>query len=228
MSIKSGDVMVYVGATDTQVSFGRGVDPRPILVVGQCYTVEYVFVHSWHTTITLLGVIGNFNSVCFEATEGKEAKPVVKRNHWSEYYMEIVKTVATRSTCLRRKVGAIAVKDKRILATGYNGSPSGTSHCEDVGCIRQQRNIASGTMHELCRAIHAEQNIIVQAASHGISLVGSDIYCTTQPCIICAKLLIGCKVKNIYYIEKYNDQLSEDLFKEAGINLIQYTAPKAI
>jgi dCMP deaminase len=143
------------------------------------------------------------------------------RSSWDEYFVEITNIVATRSTCLRRKVGAIAVKDRRIVATGYNGSPSKTSHCADVGCIRQQMNIPSGTRHELCRAIHAEQNLIIQAAIHSQTLEGCDVYCTTQPCIICAKMLIGCKVKNIYYHEGYNDPLSEEMFKEAGINFIQ-------
>ena len=113
------------------------------------------------------------------------------RASWPRYFMDIAHLVAQRSTCLRRKVGAIAVLDRRILATGYNGAPSGVPHCLEVGCLRQQMGIPSGQRHEICRGIHAEQNVIIQAAVHGISLRGAEIFCTTQPCIICAKMLIN-------------------------------------
>ncbi|MFW5730166.1 MAG: deoxycytidylate deaminase [Desulfonatronovibrionaceae bacterium] len=141
-----------------------------------------------------------------------------ERLSWHEYYMRITSLVAERSTCLRRKVGAIAVKDKRILATGYNGAPAGLAHCLDTGCLRKQMNIPSGQRHELCRGLHAEQNIIIQAAVHGISISNADIYCTTQPCLICTKMLINCRVQNIFFAQGYPDQLAQEMLMEAGIN----------
>ncbi len=141
----------------------------------------------------------------------------LSRLPWPQYFMEITYLVAERSTCIRRKVGAIAVKDKRILATGYNGAPSGVAHCLDVGCLRTQLGVPSGQRHEICRGLHAEQNVIVQAAIHGISLAGSEIYCTTQPCLICTKMLINCGVTAIRYTESYPDQLAEDMLRESGV-----------
>ncbi|GAB6175415.1 cytidine/deoxycytidylate deaminase family protein [Desulfobaculum senezii] len=138
---------------------------------------------------------------------------------WPEYFMGITYMVAERSTCTRRKVGAIAVRDKRILATGYNGAPANISHCLDVGCLREELGVPSGQRHEICRGLHAEQNVIVQAAIHGVSIAGADIYCTTQPCLICAKMLINCGVKTIYFAEGYPDELSENMFAEAGVRL---------
>jgi len=134
------------------------------------------------------------------------------------YFMRIAHLVADRSTCLRRKVGAIAVKDKRILATGYNGAPAGTAHCLDIGCLREKLDIPSGQRHELCRGLHAEQNVIIQAATHGINIHGAEIYCTTQPCIICTKMLINCGVKNIHYAQGYPDELSREMLTEAGVH----------
>jgi dCMP deaminase len=119
--------------------------------------------------------------------------------------------IATRSTCLRRKVGAVAVKNNRILATGYNGAPSGHAHCLDIGCLRQERGIPSGQRHELCRAVHAEQNVIIQAARHGVSLDGAETYCTTQPCFICAKMLINCGIERVYVTEMYDDPLALEI-----------------
>ena len=136
---------------------------------------------------------------------------------WPEYFMRIAHVVAERSTCLRRKVGAVAVIDKRILATGYNGTPADLPHCEDVGCLRAQLNVPSGERHELCRALHAEQNLIIQSALHGISLKGAEIYCTTKPCFICTKMLINCQVSAIYYAEDYPDQFSDEMLKESGV-----------
>lgn len=136
---------------------------------------------------------------------------------WPDYFMSIAYLVAERSTCLRRKVGALAVKDKRILATGYNGAPAGTAHCLEIGCLREKLGIPSGQRHELCRGLHAEQNVIIQAALHGISIAGADIFCTTQPCILCAKMLINCRVHAIYFAEGYPDQMSQDMLTEAGI-----------
>ncbi len=149
-----------------------------------------------------------------------------ERLSWDEYYMRITYLVARRSTCLRRTVGAIAVKDKRILATGYNGAPAGLEHCLDVGCLRHKLNIPSGERHELCRGLHAEQNIIVQAAIHGISISGSTIYCTTQPCLICSKMLINCKVNQIYFSQGYPDQLAQDMLVEAGVGFELLPVPE--
>ncbi|WP_147822244.1 deoxycytidylate deaminase [Salidesulfovibrio onnuriiensis] len=140
------------------------------------------------------------------------------RMPWPEYFMSIAHLVAQRSTCLRRAVGAIAVKDKRVVATGYNGVPSQVPHCEEVGCIRETMNVPSGQRHELCRGLHAEQNVIIQAATHGLSLQGCDIYCTTQPCLICTKMLINVGAQNIYYAEHYPDELAEAMLAEAGVH----------
>lgn len=142
------------------------------------------------------------------------------RPSWEAYFMEITNLVAQRSTCNRRSVGAVLVKDKRILATGYNGAPSGLPHCLDVGCMREQNNIPSGQRHELCRGLHAEQNVIIQAARHGIPIQGATLYCTTRPCSICAKMIINAGIKAIYYHSGYADELSEDMLKEAEIELI--------
>ncbi|MDI6790814.1 MAG: cytidine/deoxycytidylate deaminase family protein [Thermodesulfobacteriota bacterium] len=145
----------------------------------------------------------------------------MSRPSWEEYFMNITYLVAERSTCLRRKVGAVLVKDKRILATGYNGAPSGLKHCLDIGCLREEEGIPSGERHELCRGLHAEQNVIIQAAYHGISIADSTIFCTNLPCVICTKMLINAGVKYIFYREGYADTLSRDMLAEAGINLIQ-------
>ncbi|HOA15614.1 MAG TPA: cytidine/deoxycytidylate deaminase family protein [Bacillota bacterium] len=141
------------------------------------------------------------------------------RPSWDRYFMDIARMVATRSTCLRRSVGAIAVNDRRILATGYNGTPKGLRHCEEVGCIRQQLNIPSGQRHELCRGLHAEQNCIIQAAVHGVQLDGSTIYCTFQPCVVCAKMLINAGITEIVYEGGYPDDMSVSMLAEAGIRL---------
>ena len=146
----------------------------------------------------------------------------MERPSWDEYFMQVVHLVKTRSTCLRRKVGAVIVKDKRILATGYNGAPVGCRHCEDTGCLRQKLNVPSGERHELCRAIHAEQNAIVQAAKAGTSIDGSTIYVSAQPCVICAKLLINSGIIRIVFEGDYPDELSKELLDESGIELVRY------
>jgi len=133
--------------------------------------------------------------------------------------MDIAHLVAKRSTCLRRQVGAILVKDKRILATGYNGAPSGIAHCLDVGCLREKNKVPSGERHELCRGSHAEQNAIVQAATYGIPIKDANLFCTNLPCSICIKMIINAGIKTIFYEEGYPDSLSEELIKEAGITL---------
>lgn len=145
------------------------------------------------------------------------------RPSWDEYFLNIVELVKDRSTCLRRKVGAVIVKDKRILATGYNGAPNGCLHCEEVGCLRKKLGIPSGERHELCRALHAEQNAIVQAAKHGISIDESVIYVTAQPCVICSKLIINAGIKKVIYKGEYPDEISMQLLEEAGIDVIRYS-----
>ncbi|RLB11298.1 MAG: cytidine deaminase [Deltaproteobacteria bacterium] len=144
------------------------------------------------------------------------------RPSWKEYFMGITRMVAKRSTCLRRQVGALIVKDKRILATGYNGAPSGLRHCEEVGCIRKESNIPSGERHELCRGLHAEQNAIIQAARHGISIKDGTLYCTNSPCVICAKMIINAGIKEIIYDEGYDDPLAMELLEEAGVKVERY------
>ncbi len=145
----------------------------------------------------------------------------MKRPSWEEYFMDITHMVKSRSTCLRRHIGAIIVKDKNILATGYNGSPSGTQHCLDIGCLREKMNIPSGERHELCRALHAEQNAIIQAAKHGVSIDGADLYCTNLPCLICSKMIINAGIKKIFYEGDYPDPMSREMLMEAGVELIQ-------
>lgn len=139
------------------------------------------------------------------------------RPSWETYFMEIATMVARRSTCKRRHVGALVVRDKRILTTGYNGAPSGIAHCAETGCLREQLKVPSGERHELCRGIHAEQNAIIQAAYYGVSIKDADIYCTNLPCAICAKLIINAGIQRIYYQEGYADGISMGFFKDAGI-----------
>jgi dCMP deaminase len=143
------------------------------------------------------------------------------RPSWETYFMDIASLVASRSTCRRRSVGAVIVKDKRILSTGYNGAPSGMAHCLDIGCLREKLMVASGQRHELCRGIHAEQNAIIQAAYHSFSIKNSVLYCTNLPCSICTKMIINAGVCRIYYQEGYADELSLTMLCEAGIEVIQ-------
>lgn len=143
------------------------------------------------------------------------------RPSWETYFMDIARLVASRSTCRRRSVGAVIVKDKRILSTGYNGAPSGLSHCLDIGCLREKLGVASGQRHELCRGIHAEQNAIIQAAYHGFSIKTSMLYCTNLPCSICTKMIINAGICRIYYQEGYADELSLTMLGEAGVEVIQ-------
>ncbi|UCC66767.1 MAG: cytidine/deoxycytidylate deaminase family protein [Deltaproteobacteria bacterium] len=139
------------------------------------------------------------------------------RPSWDEYFMEITRLVASRSTCLRRHVGAVIVKDKKILATGYNGAPSGLPHCLDVGCQRDKFGIPSGERHELCRGLHAEQNAIVQAAYHGVSIRGATLYCTNLPCIICTKMIINAGIKRVIYEQGYADPLGRQMWEESKV-----------
>lgn len=142
------------------------------------------------------------------------------RPSWDEYFMEIVELIKTRSTCTRRQVGALIVKDKRILATGYNGAPMGCKHCIETGCLRDQMNIPSGQRHELCRAIHAEQNAIVQAAYSGTSVKDGIMYVTHQPCVLCAKMIINAGIKKVIYRGEYPDPLAMEMLKEAGVEVV--------
>lgn len=142
-----------------------------------------------------------------------------KRPSWDEYFLEMAKLVAKRATCLRRRIGAILVKDKRILATGYNGAPRGLAHCLDIGCVREKLKIPSGERHELCRALHAEQNALIQASLYGISVKDSALYVTNQPCVICVKMLINAGIKEIVMADGYPDRMALDFLKEAKIKI---------
>jgi len=141
------------------------------------------------------------------------------RPPWNDYFMTIADDVKTRSTCLRRQVGAVIVKDKRILSTGYNGPPTGVSHCTTETCIRTKYNVPSGEKHELCRGLHAEQNAIIQAACYGVSICDASIYITHQPCSICTKMLINSGIKHFLFRSPYSDSLAEEFFKEANIKI---------
>ena len=138
-----------------------------------------------------------------------------------EYFMRIALVVSTRSTCLRKKVGAVLVRDKRILATGYNGAPSGMKHCSEVGCLREQSGVPSGERHELCRGVHAEQNAIIQAALHGVSTEGATLYCTHQPCILCTKMLINAKIVRVVFKISYPDTKALEFFVDTGVKVLQ-------
>lgn len=144
------------------------------------------------------------------------------RPSWDSYFMEITKLVAKRSTCSRRAVGALLVKDKHIVSTGYNGPPKGLKHADEVGCLRTKLGIPSGERHEICRGLHGEQNAIIQAAVHGTSIKGATLYCTTQPCMICSKMIINADIKTVVYEGDYPDPLSLELLNEAGVQLVKF------
>jgi len=137
--------------------------------------------------------------------------------------VSIAQLVATRSTCLRRKVGAVLVKDKRVIATGYNGAPTGVRHCEETGCLREQLGIESGERHELCRGLHAEQNVIISAAYYGVTTEGTTLYSTHLPCIICSKMLINAGVEKIFFLDGYPDSLADQMLAEANIEVVRLT-----
>ncbi len=144
-----------------------------------------------------------------------------------EYFLKIASVVAERSTCLRHHVGAVAVRDKHILSTGYNGAPAGLKDCLELGCLRDQLGIPSGTKHEICRAIHAEQNVVIQASLHGVSIEGATIYATHTPCVLCAKILVNARIKRYVSFARYSDDSFLDLFREAGIGLEIIEKPPA-
>jgi len=153
--------------------------------------------------------------------KGKITLNSSNRPSWHEYFMGITALVASRATCIRRKVGAVLVKEKRILCSGYNGAPANVPHCSETGCLREKLNVPSGEKHELCRGVHAEQNAIIQAAFHGISVNGSVLYCTNQPCSICAKMIINAGIKTVYFKDGYDDPLSLEMFDQAKVELVQ-------
>lgn len=151
----------------------------------------------------------------------KKVRPTI-----DEYFLKIAKVVGERATCNRRSVGAVAVKDKQILSTGYNGAPAGMEDCLTLGCLRDQNNVPSGMPHDICRSVHAEQNVIIQAASHGVSLAGATIYCTTAPCALCARMLVNAKISRYVCFIEYPNKEAETLFKNASVQLDILPEPK--
>lgn len=147
---------------------------------------------------------------------------MIERPSWQAYFMQMAILASKRSTCLRRAVGAVLVRDNQVISTGYNGSPKHTRHCAETGCLRAQMNVPSGEKHELCRGVHAEQNAIIQAAINGSSTRGTTLYCTHQPCSICARLIINAEIRTVYIANGYPDALGEQLLSEAGVTMILY------
>lgn len=148
-----------------------------------------------------------------------DGRLLLNRPSWEEYFIQIARYVSTRTTCLRRSVGAVLVRDKRILATGYNGAPSGIPHCDEAGCLRETMKVPSGERHELCRGLHAEMNALIQAAVHGVTTRDATLYCTTTPCSLCAKMLINAGIKEVVALDGYPDDLSRQLLQQAGVSL---------
>ncbi len=140
------------------------------------------------------------------------------RPDWNEYFMKMAELVAERSTCTRRKVGAVLVLNKRVLATGYNGAPKNVTHCEKTGCLRTELKVPSGQRHEICRGVHAEQNLIAQSAFHGVKTEGATVYCTNQPCNICTKILINSGIKKLYYKTSYDDKFSKKILDQSEVS----------
>ncbi|MCF7908703.1 MAG: cytidine/deoxycytidylate deaminase family protein [Candidatus Omnitrophica bacterium] len=152
----------------------------------------------------------------------------IKRPNWDQYFMKAAFLISERSTCLRRRVGAVLVKDKQILATGYNGAPSGITHCDLKGCLRSELNIPSGERHEICRGLHAEQNVILQAASHGVSTKNSIIYITNVPCSICAKMIVNAGIKEVIVFNEYPDKMALEFLDQAKIGLRKLEDPELV
>jgi len=146
----------------------------------------------------------------------------LNRPNWNDYFMEMAELASSRASCLRRKVGAVLVKNKKVLATGYNGAPKEIPHCEVTGCLREEKKVPSGQRHEICRGVHAEQNLVAQAAFHGVETEGSTVYCTHQPCIICTKILINAGIEKIYFKHAYSDPFAEKLLEKSNIDLIKF------
>jgi len=149
-------------------------------------------------------------------------KAAHSRPSWDQYFMQVAHLIATRSTCTRRRVGAVVVKEKRILSTGYNGTPSGIRHCTETGCIREKLGVPSGQRQEICRGLHGEQNAIIQAARFGSSMKDSVLYCTTQPCVTCAKMIINAGITEVIFEGDYPDKMALEILKEAGIKLTKF------
>lgn len=147
----------------------------------------------------------------------------IERPDWDSYFLLIAKVVASRSTCLRRHVGAVLVKDRQILSTGYNGAPKGVSHCEDAGCLRERLGIPSGERHEICRGSHAEINAIAHAAAAGVATQGCQIYCTHEPCVYCTKALINAGCVRVVYLYPYPDELARSIMAESGVEAVQFS-----
>jgi dCMP deaminase len=143
------------------------------------------------------------------------------RPSWDDYFLKIARDAAERSTCLRRHVGAVLVRDKRILATGYNGAPRGVAHCLDVGCLREEMNVPSGQRHELCRGVHAEMNALLQCAYHGVEAGNATLYSTSVPCSLCSKMIINAGVRRVVYLGEYPDDLGRELLEAAGVELVR-------
>ena len=154
---------------------------------------------------------------------GFEGLPLKQRPSWDQYFMDLAEKVAQRSTCLRRQVGAILVRERHILATGYNGAPSKVPHCLNTGCRRQAQGIPSGQRHEMCVGVHAEQNCIIQAALHGSSPAGATLYCTHQPCVLCAKILVNAQIRRVVFQGAYPDALAVEIFRQGGVELFSHT-----
>jgi dCMP deaminase len=146
---------------------------------------------------------------------------MTERPDWDTYFMDFARLAEKRSTCLRRRVGAVIVKDKMVLATGYNGAPKGVPHCGEVGCLREEKNVPSGQRHELCRGLHAEQNAIIQAAYHGASIKGGTMYCTFRPCIICIKMIINSGIERVLFLGEYDDPLAVSMVEQSGLELVK-------
>ena len=159
-------------------------------------------------------------------TREQGAAGILVRKSKDVYFSEIADLVSSRSTCLRNQVGAVIVKEAQILSTGYNGAPKGLPHCDEVGCLRESLGVRPGERHELCRGLHAEQNAIIQAAYHGVTVRDAKIYCTTRPCSICTKMLINAGIREILYIEEYEDDLANQLVEEAGLEIRQIEIPR--
>jgi dCMP deaminase len=153
---------------------------------------------------------------------------IIARPSFDEYCLKIASVVAERATCQRHHIGAVAVRDKHILATGYNGAPTGLHDCLELGCLRNELGIPSGKSAEICRAVHAEQNVIIQAALHGVSIKGSTIYCTHSPCVLCAKMLVNAQITRFVSFGRYSDDEFLTLFKEAGIQYDLVPRPSGI
>ncbi|MBN1114118.1 MAG: dCMP deaminase family protein [Oligoflexia bacterium] len=145
----------------------------------------------------------------------------MQRPDWKKYFFEFASLASQRATCLRRKVGAVIVKDNMVVSTGYNGPPRGVPHCRETGCIREQNHVPSGEKHELCRGLHAEQNAIIQAARFGVNITGAELYCSTKPCVICTKMIINSGISRVYYIEDYNDPLAEKIADSSKVEFIK-------